>query len=177
MDHKFKILSKKLLFESHKFKIESVQVELPNGKSAEWDVNSIPDTYAAVPIKDGIVYMTKEWRTGPEDFLTQFTIARCEHNDFEKDLCELKREVQEELGIIEGNYEKIVTHNHSTRVTGKRTSFLVQNFTFGETNRDEDEFQEIIKIPIKGLYNELYSNHIVTAETLLVAKLLEERFN
>ena len=55
-----------------------------------------------MPIEDNKVIMTQEWRQGPMDILTQFTGTRCKFDNYDDDIGELKRELQEELGVKGG---------------------------------------------------------------------------
>jgi len=175
--NKYKILNTKTVFKSAKVQVDRETVGLPNGNTADWDVMVYPNFYCGVTItSDEKVLMTREWRQGPHDLLTQFTAARAEHQAEEENLLELKRELKEELGVEDGKFEKIISFAQGTRLTGFRTVYFVTNFALGKTDRDENEIQEIISLPIKGLYSELSKNHITTSETLLIAKLLEENY-
>ncbi len=161
----FKVLKKKTVYKSEKVQVDTETISLPNGSTADWDVMVYPDFYCGVTITDNKkVLMTKEWRQGPHDYLTQFTAARASHKSEEENLEELKRELKEELGVEGGNYERVIRFSQGTRLTGFRTIHFVTGFTLGHTQRDENEIQEIASLPIGGLY------------TLLIAKLLEERY-
>ena len=78
------------------------------------------------------------------------------------------------LALKGGVFEEIISFAWGFRITGNVTYFTVTDFEQCKMNRGENEIQEVIKLPIKGLFNELTQNHIVTSDTLLVAKLLEE---
>jgi hypothetical protein len=171
----YKILEEDTVYNSTKLKINRAKISLPNGNVAEWDYIALPDFYYAIPIVEDKVLMTKEWRLGPNNFLTQFTAARCIHKDETKDLNELQRELKEELGLEGGIYEKYINFQQGFRTSGIITYFTVKDFKIGDVSRDENEIQEVIELPMKGLFNELLKNHQVTSDTLLVAKLLEEQ--
>ena len=174
----FKVLKKKTVYKSEKVQVDTETISLPNGNTVDWDVMVQPDFYCGVTIVDDKkVLMSKEWRQGPHDFLTQFTVARAPHEGEEENLSELKRELKEELGVTGGQYEKVMRFAQGTRLTGFTIVYLVTDFTLGETHLDENEIQKIVALPIKGLYDELSKNHIVTSDTLLIAKLLEERYS
>lgn len=173
----YQVLSKETVFKSQKVQVDRETIRLPDGKTTEWDVMIYPDFYSGVTVRNNEVIMTREWRQGPHDFLTQFTAARAPFETEAENLEELKRELNEELGLIGGKYEKILRFAQGTRLTGYRTVYLVTDFELGKTKRDEDEIQEIISLPIRNLYNELSTKHIVLPETLLIAKILEEKFS
>ncbi len=173
----YKVISSKTVFDSTKIRVDSRKIELPNGKVVEWNVVVFPGITTGVPIRNGKVLMVKEWRQGPETYLTQFTGARTPHESDEENLLELKREQKEEMGIIGGKYEMIVKVAMGPHITGFKTIYFITDFEVGDTARDEDELQELIELPIKGLYDELVKNHVVIGDTLLIAKILEERYN
>jgi hypothetical protein len=173
----FEVIATKTVYRSVKVQVDKETISLPNGNMVEWDVMVYPDFYEAVTIKDNTVLLTKEWRQGPHDYLTQFTKARAPFKTEKENLTELKRELKEEMGVSGGEYQKILRFAQGERLTGFCTVYFVTNFSLGENNRDENEIQEIITLPIKGLYEELSSNHIVMPEALLIAKLLEEKFS
>lgn len=173
---RFKILNSEVLYKSKKLQINSLEISLPNGNIVKWDVNVLPSFYYGIPVRDGRVMMTREWREGPGKIITQFTAARMIFNDEEKNLNEIRREMKEEMGLEGGEIEKLITFPWGFRTTGNVTYVIVKNFQIGKTDRDENEIQEIIELPIIGLYDELLQNHAATSDTLLVAKLLEERY-
>ncbi len=172
MGEEYQILDRKTKYDGPKVKVGVETIRLPNGKIVEWDVVDYPDIVYGIPVtKDGCVLMVQEWRQGPEKVMTQFVGARVNRGG---GIDELKRELREELGIKGGNYEKIVSFYNGVRHKGKKSLYLVKDFELGETDRDEDEIQKMVKIPIKGLYLCLSSKHVVTADALLGAKLIEE---
>lgn len=171
----FKILDTKTAYKSEKVQVDRCKVALPNGNVVTWDINVLPNMFFGIPLKDGYVYMTKEWRLGPNKILTQFTGARCFSTDYEENLKELKRELHEELGIAGGKYQKLVSFQNGIRTTGIRTYFIVTDFGLEKPKRNENEIQETNKLPVKGLFDTLIREHEVTADTLLAAKMIEKK--
>lgn len=98
-------------------------------------------------------------------------------------LDELKRELREELGLINGSYKKLSLNKHSrgNRTTGFNEIYIVTDFKLIKPKRDQkgdyQELQELIKLPIKNLFSTLSDKYIVDAETLLIAKLIEEKYS
>jgi len=173
----FKVIESNTLYKSEKVQVDREKIFLPTGNHVEWDVMVYPDFYLAVTIKDNNVLLTKEWRQGPHTYLTQFTKARANHKTEKENLTELARELKEEMGVEGGDYEKAVCFSQGERLTGFCTVYFVTNFNLAKTKRDENEIQELIKLPIRGLYKELSTNHVTMAESLLIAKLLEEKLS
>ena len=77
---------------------------------------------------------------------------------------------------VGGKYEKLVEYSNGVRITGLRTIYLVTEFDIDKTKLEENEIVEKVEISLKGLYEELVENHTVTADTLLMAKLAEDKY-
>jgi ADP-ribose pyrophosphatase len=171
----YKLISRKQVYKGKKVNVFDETIQLPNSNFVEWDMVDFPDIFMAIPVtKDNQVLMVKQWRQGPKAIMTDFVGVRLDDKN-EKGLDALRRELSEELGLKGGKYEKLVVYSNGVRISGLRTIFLVTEFDQEEANLDENEIVEKVQIPVKGLYDELVANHTVTSDTLLMAKLVEER--
>jgi len=173
----YKLLSRKQVYKGKKVNVYDETIKLPNGNIVEWDMVDFPDIYMAIPVtKDEKVLLVKQWRQGPKSIMTDFVGARLD-NKSEQGLAALKRELAEELGLIGGNYEKLVEYSNGVRISGFRTIYLVTEFDIDKTKLEENEIVEKVEIPLNGLSKELVENHVVTGDTLLMAKLAEEIYS
>ena len=118
---KYKILSATTVHKSDKVQVDKRKIQLPGGEVVEWHVLVSPDIYIGIPIESGHVYLVKEWRQGPQKILTQFVGARAIFENEDKNLGELKRELQEELGLDGGKYEKILKTANGSHISGFRS--------------------------------------------------------
>lgn len=177
MNSNYKVLNRKSVYKGRKVFVSDETIQLPNGNIVEWDMIDFPDIFMAIPItKDNQVLMVQQWRQGPKSIMTDFVGVRLD-NPNEDAMRALSRELNEELGIIGGRFEKLVEYSNGVRISGLRTIFMVTEFELDKTNLDENEIVERVEIPLRGLYKELLDNHIVTGDTLLMAKLAEERYS
>lgn len=173
----YKVVSRNNVYQGKKVNVFDEKIQLPNDNIVEWDMVDFPDIYMAIPVTENkTVLMVMQWRQGPKAIMTDFVGARLDDRN-EKPLDALKRELSEELGLKGGKYEKLVEYSNGVRISGMRTIFLVTEFDIDKSNLDENEIVEKVEIPVKGLYGELVANHTITADTLLMAKLVEERFS
>jgi len=171
MINNYKVKKRTNVYEGKKVNVFDEQIQLPNGNIVEWDMVEFPDIYMAT--NKETVLLVQQWRQGPKAITTDFVGVRLD--DPKEDAMEaLKRELNEELGILGGKYEKLVKYSNGVRISGARSIYLLVDFEQSEQNLDENELVDIIELPVKGLYKELSENHVVTGDTLLMAKLVEE---
>jgi len=176
MTDSYKLIERKVLYKGKKVTVFDEKIQLPNGNIVEWDMVEFPDIYMAIPVTNNkTVLLVQQWRQGPKAITTDFVGVRLD--DPNEDAMEaLKRELNEELGIVGGKFEKLVEYSNGVRISGGRSIYLLVDFEQSEQNLDENELVDIIELPVKGLYRELSENHVVTGDTLLMAKLVEEKY-
>lgn len=174
MKDTYKILGTKNIFRGQKVNIDLEKIKLPNGNIVEWEVIAFPDFSIGIPLTEkNEVLFVREWRQGPRNFLLHLPAGR---GSREEGLANLKREVMEEMGIVGGKYDKLIEFPNGTRVTGKKSLYVVSDFRLDEPKRDENEIQEVISLPLKGLFQSITKNYIATSDILLIAKLIEENY-
>ena len=174
--HQYKVINRFPSYKGKKVNVFDETIKLPNGNIVEWDMVDFPDIYMAIPVtKEKKVLLVKQWRQGPKSIMTDFVGARLD-DKHELGLDALKRELSEELGLVGGKYEKLVEYSNGVRISGLRTIYLVTEFDIDKTKLEENEIVEKVEIPLKGLYEELVEKHTVTADTLLMAKLAEDKY-
>jgi hypothetical protein len=172
----YSVLTQKTIYKATKVEVDECSVLLPNGNKVEWSICVFPDILFAVPVQSNKVWMVREWRLGPKKIMTQFTGARCIHKSFQDNLKELTRELKEEQGIVKPKFTKLLETPQASHIQGNIIHVLVEDFKTTNPQREENEIQQMIQLPIKNLYTTLQCKHCATAETLLVAKLLEEKY-
>lgn len=176
MTDSYKLIERRVLYKGKKVTVFDEKIQLPNGNIVEWDMVEFPDIYMAIPVTNKkTVLLVQQWRQGPKAMTTDFVGVRLDDPN-EDAMDALRRELNEELGIVGGKYEKLVEYSNGVRISGVRSIYLLVDFEQSEQNLDENELVDIIELPVKGLYRELSENHVVTGDTLLMAKLVEEKY-
>ncbi len=170
----YKIINTKEVFRGKKISVISEKIQLPNGKIVEWEAIDNMNFIGAIPVsKKKEAIFTLEWRQGPECEILQITYGRTDDLD---DLTSIKKELNEEVGIYGGKYRELITYASGTRKKGYKRLYIIEDFQIGRTNRDKDEIQKIIKIPINNIFKQIADNYITTSDILLAALLLQEKY-
>jgi ADP-ribose pyrophosphatase len=141
-------------------------VELPNGNTARREVVRHSGAVAVVPIdKDGNVILVRQYRHAAGRILLEIPAGTL-HKDEDPELCAI-RELQEETGYKPGKLRKI---GGSFVAPGYTTEFihlyLATDLSESRLNMDDDEFIEVLRLPMDEVINRIRSGDIVDGKTL-----------
>lgn len=177
MDLTEKTLKSEKIFEGRIVNLRVDTVELPDGRSTTREVVEHRGAVAIVPMLDhDKIIMVRQYRQPvgrtlleiPAGTLDQETPADC-----------ARRELVEEIGYYP---EKLTEMFHSYLSPGYSTemlyTFLAEDLTKAEENRDSDEFLEIVPIDLQDAVQMIRKGEIIDAKSicgiLLAAHLFKE---
>ena len=147
-----KIITSKNIYDGRIVKLDINEVELPNGQIAKREVVSH--------------IFVKQFRSGIGDELIEMPAGLVENGENPKSAA--RRELQEEIGYDCNNLELLCSFYPSPGFCNEVTYiYLATNLIKSSLPKDEDEFIELIRIPmaeIKSLYNKEYT---VDGKTIL----------
>ena len=151
---------------------------LPNGNTAKREVIEHPGGVCVLPIdKNGDVLLVKQFRY---PYMAETLEVPAGKRDKEGDADPLscgKRELKEETGAAAENYIPLGTLYPSPGYTDEVIyMYAATGLSFGEAEPDEDEFINLIRIPLEKAVDMVLSGEIVDAKTqaaVLKAKFLQ----
>ena len=161
-----KIISQETVFEGKVFDIEKVRVKLPDGRCGTYDIVKTSDACAVVALDDmQNVIMVRQFRQSAEKVLLEIPAGKIDEGEEPKE-CAV-RELQEETGYKAGNIEKIL----SIRVSPGYTTEVIHVYkatelAISDTNFDEDEFIETVKIPVDEVIEMIKKGEIEDGKTI-----------
>lgn len=174
-----KQIASKQIFDGKVVKLFVDDIELPNGKGAFREVVRHPGAVCVIPITDdGEVIMVKQFRYPFSSVLLEIPAGKLEPN--EDPLEAVKRELEEESGVVAENIEFIgMTYTTVAFTDEKIYTYMATGLTFKESHPDEDEFLEVVRLPLDTLVNMVMSGEIKDSKTqvaiLKAERLLNER--
>lgn len=172
-----KIITSKNVYDGRIVKLDINEVELPNGQIAKREVVSHKPGVSIVAIDDKNNFIfVKQFRSGIGDELIEIPAGLVENGENPKSAA--RRELQEEIGYDCSNLELLCSFYPSPGFCNEVTYiYLTTNLIKSSLPKDEDEFIELIRIPmaeIKSLYNKEYT---VDGKTILGITLALNRLS
>jgi len=168
-----KIHKRKEIYSGCVFNVEQVQVEFPDQKTRTYDLVNHRDSVTIVPIDDdGQLWFVRQFRVGSESALLELPAGVVEENETPRACA--AREVREEIGMASRLLKKIgafyLAPGYCTEINH---IFLARGLSPAPLSSDEDEFLEVVCIPMEQAYQMAMGGKIKDGKSiaaLLLAK-------
>lgn len=161
-----KTINSKLIYDGKIIKVSVDDVCLPNGKNGVREHIHNSGGACIIAENDGCIYFVKQFRYPYKKVILELPAGKINENE-RPEICAI-RELEEETGLITKN----VTLLHSIYPTPAYTDeiiyiYLAKDVKQGKVNLDEDEFLNVVKIPIEEVKKMLINNEIHDAKTII----------
>ena len=160
-----KIASKEI-FDGHILHVYRDTVELPNGKEASRELIRHIGAVAVVPLTDdGNVIVERQFRYPLGQVITEIPAGKLD--SFDEDRLEaIKRELREETGYVADEWMELGDYHPADAYTDERiTLYLATGLHKGERELDEDEFLDVIEVPLIDLVKDVAAGKITDGKT------------
>lgn len=160
-----KKISGKTVYEGSFLTLYKDEIELPNGKSAIREYLRHPGAACVVPLTDdGNVIMVRQYRYPLDRVMLEIPAGKLDYGEDHRACAE--RELKEETGATAKQLFYLgglaVTPAYSDEIIHM---YLARDLIFGEQSPDEDEFLEVVKIPLAKAVNMVINGEIIDAKT------------
>ena len=172
-----KTVEVKKIFDGKVIEVTHEKIQFENGEYAMREMVYHPGGVCVVPIDDeGNVYFVKQFRYPFKTVLLEIPAGKLEKGEDHRE-CGI-RELKEEIGAEAEIFEYIgciyPTVAYDTEIIHM---YMAKGLSFGEQHLDEDEFIDVVKIPLEKAYEMVMANEIPDAKSqtaILKAYLLNK---
>lgn len=145
-------------------------VKLPNGKLAFREVVEHSQGVCIMPIVNNKIIFVKQFRAGTNQFSLELPAGMVDQA--EETLAAAKRELAEETGYSSTNITYLGGYYVSPGFTNELVHlYIAKNLFLDEKQCDEDEFIEIIKLPLNDVLQLIKDHQITDMKTVLLISL------
>ena len=171
-----RILSEERVYEGKLVKVNRLEVTLPDGKPASREAVRHPGAAAIVPVDgDGNVTLVRQYRAPIAKILMEIPAGKLDFKGEDR-LQAAKRELREETGLTAQNWIHLTDIVTAPGFCDELISiYLATGLSAGEDEPDEDEFLNVIKVPLAELIEKAKRGEITDSKTLIGLLLAEKR--
>ncbi len=165
MAHKEETLNSKQIFNGKIIEVCHDEVLLENGNTSFREVVYHPGGVCVLPLCDnGDVILVRQFRYPYKKEILELPAGKL--NKGEDPFDSGVRELKEETGAVASKYTFLGELYPTPGYCGEIISmYLAENLKFEKQNLDDDEFLDIVKIPLNELVNMVLNNEILDAKT------------
>ena len=159
--------SSETIFKGKLLHVVRDEVELPNGKTSVREGIKHPGAVVVIPFLDAnTLIMERQYRYYPDDVFYELPAGKTDPGeDF---LTTGKRELLEETGFTAKEWT-FISHLHPAigYADEKMAVYAARELEMGVVDRDEDEFLEILEVPLDQAMEMLRCGEITDAKTMV----------
>lgn len=161
-----KTLSSTNIFDGKVLHARIDSITLPNGMEATREYCHHNGAVCVIPITDkNEIICVRQYRYPFHDALIEIPAGKLDTPDEDPTSAAI-RELREETGAICKNLTYMGLYYPSPAILDEKIyMYMAQGLTFGETEFDDDEFLEIVKIPIEDLKDAVMNGTIRDGKT------------
>jgi len=180
MDLIEKMTSSELIFDGKVVHLYRDTVELPDGASAIREIVKHIGAVCVVPLTDdGDVILERQYRYAVGQILTEIPAGKLDYPGEDWTEAAL-RELREETGAIPRDLYDLGDFYGSPAIMGERIRmFLARGLTFSERHLDEDEFLDVVRMPLGKAVTAVMNGEIPDGKTqcaiLRAARMIDEK--
>ena len=159
-------ISSKDIFEGKILHLVNDEVRLPNGETSGREVIRHIGAVCIIPITDdNEVIVERQFRYPVDEVLTEIPAGKLDFKDEDR-LEAAKRELREETGYIADEWTDLGFFYPAAAYSDEKiTLYMARGLHLGERELDEDEFINVVKVPLKDLAEEVMSGKIPDNKT------------
>lgn len=172
--------SSELIYDGKVIRVFRDEVTLPDGNVSVRELNRHVGAVCVIPITaKGEVICVRQYRYAVGELLLEIPAGKLDNPDEDPREAAL-RELREETGAVSGKLTYLGKYFGSPAILDETIHmYLAEELTFTDTDPDEDEFLEAVRLPLSTLCDMVLRGEIPDGKTQVAAlrasKLLEGR--
>lgn len=162
-----KLSDRKRVFDGVIIHVDHMTALLPNGKTAPREVAVHMGASAIVPVDaEGNVYLVRQFRAPLEKVTLEIPAGKLDSPQEDR-LLAAKRELREETGFSAENWTKLTDLATTPGFCSEVISiYLATGLAAGDTDFDDDEFLNLVKMPLAKASEMCMSGELTDSKTI-----------
>ncbi len=159
-------VSSELIYDGRVLRLFVDQVRLPDGSLSVREYNRHIGAVAVLPLTDeGDVICVRQFRYAHGCVMTEIPAGKLDAPD-EDHIEAALRELREETGARCASLTYLGLFRSTPAILDEKIDlYLAEGLTFGETDPDDDEFLDVVRIPLRDLVDDVLAGKITDGKT------------
>ena len=168
-------ISSECLYEGNVISVYRDVISLPNGNTSYREYNKHKGAVCVIPVTDtGDVILVRQHRYAVDEILLEIPAGKLDYVGEDHESA-ARRELREETGAVAGKLTYLGRYLGSPAILSECIyMYLAEELTFGETDFDEDEFIETVRMPLSELTEMVMRGEIPDGKTQIAALRAEK---
>lgn len=162
------------VFDGNLLHVKKDEVELPNGRHASREWIKHPGASAVIPYTaEGNIIMVRQYRYPVQQVTLEIPAGKLDLKGEEPLEC-AKRELSEETGYTAGKYTKLFILATTVGFSNEHIhTYLAEDLKAGKMHPDDDEFLNLVTIPLAKAIEMVYNGEIIDAKSISAILLVD----
>lgn len=167
MDFTEKTLESTSIFEGRILKLRVDRVSLPDGREGSREIVDHRGAVAIVALDEqGDIILVRQYRKALEQTTLEIPAGTLE--DCEDPLACARRELEEEIKMKAAHWEKILEYYSAPGFCNEILHlYLARTLSASFAEADEDEFLEVVRLPLATAYRYIFEGRIVDGKSII----------
>ena len=172
-----KNVDSKRVFDGIILHIDHLTNELPNGHLAQREVARHIGASAVIPVDgEGNVWLVRQFRACIDQVLLEIPAGKLDYKGEDR-LEAARRELREETGLTAGSWQHLADIYTTPGFSDERISlYLARDLERGESQPDEDEFLNVVRVPLAEIVAAVMRGEITDAKTVCAVLMAEKYY-
>ena len=173
-----KTVASKRVFDGLILHIDHLTNELPDGRLAAREVARHVGASAVVPVDgEGNVYLVRQFRAPIDRVLLEVPAGKLDYKGEDR-LEAAKRELEEETGLTAARWTHLTDIVTTPGFSDENISlYLARDLSQGQSHPDEDEFLNLVRMPLARLVEMIAAGEVTDAKTICAVLLADRAVN
>ena len=172
-----KKISSEAIFDGVLLHVKRDTVKLPNGKEATREWIKHPGASSGIPLPDGRIILVRQYRYPIDAVTLEVPAGKLDAPDEDPLVC-AERELSEETGYTAEHITKLTTIATTVGFSNEKIHlYAAEGLTPGKQHTDEDEFINVVKVPLEEAVAMATDGRIVDAKSVISILMLAAQQN
>ena len=170
------IVGRERVFDGIILHIDHLTAKLPNGKLAKREVALHVGASAVLPVDaEGYAYLVRQYRAPIAQVLLEIPAGKLDSVDEDR-LLAARRELHEETGLTAEHWQHLADIVTTPGFSNEKISlYLATGLQRGEAAPDEDEFLNVVRLPLSEAIGAAERGEIADSKTVCALLLAKAR--